>query len=85
MHIAKIGLYDRAEAVTKDKEHHMIRTTVTVLSALMQAAPALSESHSMGVAEAGASVFNPCQTCHVIADEYGNTLAGKNAKTGTNL
>jgi cytochrome c len=85
MHVVKTGRYDRAKTVTKDKEHHMIRTTVTVLSALMLAAPALAESHAMGDAEAGASVFNQCQTCHVIADEDGNTLAGKNAKTGPNL
>ena len=36
-------------------------------------------------AEAGAKVFAKCQTCHVIANEAGEVLAGKNAKTGPNL
>jgi cytochrome c len=38
-----------------------------------------------GDAEAGAKVFNQCQTCHVVQNEAGETLAGKNAKTGPNL
>ncbi|MCX7288125.1 MAG: c-type cytochrome [Rhodobacterales bacterium] len=38
-----------------------------------------------GDAEAGAKVFNKCQTCHVVVNEAGETLAGKNAKTGPNL
>ena len=33
----------------------------------------------------GKKVFNQCQTCHVVADEAGDVLAGKNAKTGPNL
>jgi len=35
--------------------------------------------------EAGAKVFNQCQTCHVVQNEAGEVLAGKNAKTGPNL
>ena len=38
-----------------------------------------------GDAEAGAKVFNKCQTCHVVADADGNVLAGKSSKTGPNL
>ena len=38
-----------------------------------------------GDAEAGAKIFNKCQTCHVVVNEAGETLAGKNAKTGPNL
>jgi len=45
------------------------------------AAPAFAE----GDAEAGAQAFNQCQTCHIVADADGNTLAGRNAKTGPNL
>ena len=62
----------------------MFRTTATLLAALTLAAPALAESHG-GDAEAGAEAFNQCQTCHVVADEDGNILAGKRAKTGPNL
>lgn len=38
-----------------------------------------------GDAEKGAKLFNQCQTCHVVANEAGEVLAGKNAKTGPNL
>jgi cytochrome c len=55
-------------------------TALAVLSTVL-AAPAFAA----GDAEAGAKVFNKCQTCHVVANEAGETLAGKNAKTGPNL
>lgn len=38
-----------------------------------------------GDIEAGAKSFNKCQTCHVIANEAGEVLAGKSSKTGPNL
>ena len=38
-----------------------------------------------GDAEAGVTVFNKCQTCHVVVNEAGETLAGQKAKTGPNL
>lgn len=58
-------------------------TKMTALAALatVLAAPAFAA----GDAEAGAKVFNKCQTCHVVANEAGEVLAGKNAKTGPNL
>ncbi|MCZ8153572.1 MAG: c-type cytochrome [Rhodobacteraceae bacterium] len=55
-------------------------TAFAVLSTVL-AAPAFAA----GDAEAGAKVFNKCQTCHVVANEAGEVLAGKNAKTGPNL
>ena len=55
-------------------------TTLAVLSTVL-AAPAFAA----GDAEAGAKVFNKCQTCHVVANEAGEVLAGRNAKTGPNL
>lgn len=55
-------------------------TALAVLSTVL-AAPAFAA----GDAEAGAKVFNKCQTCHVVANEAGEVLAGKNAKTGPNL
>jgi cytochrome c len=33
----------------------------------------------------GEAVFKQCQTCHVVANEAGEVLAGKNAKMGPNL
>ena len=62
----------------------MIRTTLPLLAALLLASPSLAESHG-GDAEAGAEAFSQCQTCHVVVDADGNTLAGKRAKTGPNL
>lgn len=58
----------------------------TRLTALAIAASALAvPAYAAGDAEAGAKVFNKCQTCHVVANEAGEVLAGKNAKTGPNL
>jgi cytochrome c len=60
-----------------------MKTRLTVLAAVSSlfAAPAFAA----GDAEAGARVFNKCQTCHVVANEAGEVLAGRNAKTGPNL
>ena len=57
------------------------RLTALALMSSFVAAPALAA----GDAEAGAKVFNKCQTCHVVANEAGEVLAGRNAKTGPNL
>jgi cytochrome c len=63
-----------------------MKTTLTTLAfTAMFAMPALAESHAAGDAEAGAKVFNQCQTCHVVANEAGEVLAGKKSKTGPNL
>ena len=62
--------------------------TAAVLTAFV-AFPALAQDATAaaptGDAEAGAKVFAKCQTCHVVANDAGETLAGKNAKTGPNL
>jgi cytochrome c len=57
-----------------------MRLTLTALAFASLAVPAIAQD-----IEAGAKVFNQCQTCHVIQNEAGETLAGKNAKTGPNL
>ena len=57
-----------------------MRLTLTALAFASLAVPAFAQD-----IEAGAKVFNQCQTCHVIQNEAGETLAGKNAKTGPNL
>lgn len=38
-----------------------------------------------GDAEKGKALFNKCQTCHVVVNPAGETLAGRVAKTGPNL
>jgi cytochrome c len=64
-----------------------MKTTLTTLAlTAMFALPALAESHGgAGDAAAGEKVFNQCQTCHVVANEAGEVLAGKKSKTGPNL
>lgn len=49
------------------------------------AAPAIAQDAPTGDAEAGAKVFNKCQTCHMVVNEDGEVLAGKAGKTGPNL
>jgi cytochrome c len=56
-----------------------MRLTLTALAFASLAAPTFAQD-----VEAGAKVFNQCQTCHVVVNEAGETLAGKNAKTGPN-
>lgn len=51
---------------------------------ILMAAPAMAQDVT-GDAEEGESVFRQCQTCHVVVDESGETLAGRNAKTGPDL
>ncbi|MGI9389356.1 MAG: c-type cytochrome [Boseongicola sp.] len=63
----------------------MIRTIATLLSVSTMALPAFAESHSTGDAAAGEKAFSKCATCHVVADDDGQVLAGKSAKTGPNL
>lgn len=57
-----------------------MRLTLTALALASLAAPAIAQD-----LEAGAKTFNQCQTCHVVQNEAGEVLAGKNAKTGPNL
>ncbi len=55
-------------------------------AAVVAAAPAFAESHAeMGDADAGAEAFSKCQSCHVVVDDEGNTLAGRSGKSGPNL
>lgn len=57
-----------------------MRLTLTALAIASLAAPALAQD-----IEAGGKTFNQCQTCHVVQNEAGEVLAGRNAKTGPNL
>jgi cytochrome c len=52
------------------------------------AAPAFAQDVDLtatGDAEAGEAAFRQCQTCHVVVDDEGETLAGRSSKTGPNL
>lgn len=60
-----------------------LKLTAAVLALI--AAPALAQEVPSGDAAAGEKVFGKCQTCHTIANEAGENLAGKGAKTGPNL
>jgi cytochrome c len=60
-----------------------LKLTAAVLA--LVAAPALAQDAPTGDAAAGEKVFAKCQTCHVVANEAGEVLAGKNSKTGPNL
>jgi cytochrome c len=55
----------------------------SVLAALAFGAMTLP-AHA-GDPEAGAAAFSQCQTCHVVANDAGEVLAGRNARTGPNL
>ncbi|WP_224826623.1 cytochrome c family protein [Cognatishimia sp. MH4019] len=54
--------------------------------AAMAATPVFAEGHASGDAAAGEEAFNrQCVACHVVVDDNGETLAGRNARTGPNL
>jgi cytochrome c len=52
---------------------------------LAPAAPAFADGHITGDAEAGEAAFRQCIACHVVVNADGETLAGRNARTGPNL
>lgn len=61
---------------------------ITLLAALGALAPmaALAQEAMVGDAAAGEEHFNrQCIACHVVQDEAGEVLAGRNAKVGPNL
>jgi cytochrome c len=57
----------------------------SVALASLIAAPALAQDPS-GDPDTGADLFErQCITCHVVVNDEGETLAGRNARTGPNL
>ena len=58
-----------------------MRLILAAAAAALTAAPALAQ----GDAANGEKLFGQCQTCHVVQNEAGETLAGRNARTGPNL
>jgi cytochrome c len=64
-----------------------MKLKLTAAALALIAAPAFAQDAAAptGDAAAGEKVFAKCQTCHVVANEAGEVLAGKNSKTGPNL
>ena len=59
--------------------------SLTLAATALFAAPVFAEAHMSGDADAGESVFNQCQACHVVTNDEGETLAGRAGRTGPNL
>jgi len=59
--------------------------TATATATMLLAAPAFAQDVASGDAAAGESVFNQCQACHVVKNDEGETLAGRNGQVGPNL
>lgn len=59
----------------------MNKILIATLAAFAIASPALAE----GDATLGEKAFSQCQTCHVVVDDAGTTIAGKKGKIGPNL
>lgn len=59
----------------------MTKTLALAAAAALFAAPAFAQANP----DNGKQLFNQCQTCHVVQNEAGETLAGRNARTGPNL
>ncbi|WP_102109681.1 c-type cytochrome [Oceaniglobus roseus] len=53
-------------------------------AAMLLSAPAFAQD-ATGDAAAGEKVFNQCQACHVVQNDAGEVLAGRNGKVGPNL
>lgn len=66
---------------------------IVTATLLVLAAPAFADSHETaemkapsGDAEAGSTLFDrQCMACHVVKNDDGEILAGRNARTGPNL
>lgn len=63
----------------------MNKAFILAAAGSLLAAPAFAGAHASGDAAAGEGEFRQCQTCHVVQNEDGEVLAGRNAKTGPNL
>ena len=59
----------------------MSKFMISGVVAALLAAPAFAE----GDAAAGEDAFSQCQTCHIVQDDEGEILAGRNARQGPNL
>lgn len=58
---------------------------LAILATTALAVPAFADGHASGDAAEGEKAFRQCISCHVVENDDGETLAGRNAKTGPNL
>ncbi|MCV2875963.1 c-type cytochrome [Rhodobacteraceae bacterium XHP0102] len=59
---------------------------IAAVAGLCAATSAFADGHgASGDAAAGERVFNQCVACHVVANDAGDVLAGRNGRTGPNL
>lgn len=64
----------------------MNKFLIACVAAGLMTTPAFADGHAAtGDAAAGEAAFGQCVTCHVVQNEAGETLAGRNARTGPNL
>ncbi|AHM03508.1 Cytochrome c2 [Roseibacterium elongatum DSM 19469] len=65
----------------------MTRKILLAAAATMLAAPVAfaQDAEPTGDAQAGEAAFRQCIACHVVVNDEGETLAGRNARTGPNL
>jgi cytochrome c len=59
-------------------------STIAIAAGALLFSPAITWAQDGDPAE-GESAFRQCQTCHVVENDEGEVLAGRNAKTGPNL
>jgi cytochrome c len=65
----------------------LVTTAALALGMTALSAPAFAEAHlaASGDVDAGERAFRQCQSCHVVVNDDGETLAGRRAMTGPNL
>ncbi|MBJ3763196.1 cytochrome C [Maribius pontilimi] len=57
----------------------------SIAAAGLLAMPVTAAEHAMGDASAGEDAFSQCSACHVVVNDEGETLAGRNGRQGPNL
>lgn len=62
----------------------MTKIFAAIAATALTALPMMASAQS-GDAAAGEKAFRGCQACHLVMNDAGETLAGRNAKTGPNL
>lgn len=65
----------------------LVTTAIFALGLTTLSAPAFADGHlaATGDVAAGEKAFRQCQSCHVVVNDAGETLAGRASKTGPNL
>lgn len=58
----------------------MSKTLIAAAIAALAASPALAQD-----VDAGMEAFSQCQQCHMVTDDDGNVIAGRNGRQGPNL